>query len=252
MKKNSLPSRQALSALFGFGLALQAFVATAANADVILGAAGDVELNEGNTLALASNGTSRVGASSGANGGRNFLLMFQLPDLGLIANPFATADLGLYLLSLSGAPTFNVDLYALGTQDSATLTIGSGALSSTPFYEGPSDGNSTLIQTDFITPSATLAAYQNTNIAGDAALLAFLNTAYAGGANIGDYVVFRVNADVDPGNNIIGYNVATANASGTSTDPILTYTAVPEPSTAALLFGGFVAVLGLKRTRRSR
>lgn len=222
-----------------------------ANAVTLFGSLTDRELNEGNILQAADSGaTIRAGASGSAPaGGRNGLFVFLMPSLGAVANPFASADLGLNLASLTGTPTYNVDLYGLGLQSTDVLTVGAGVLGTNRYYEGnATDASAALIQIDFTTQATNGLGFKNTNATGDAALLAYLNSMYAGGSGAGQYVVFRISPDTDLGTATIGYNYSSADATGTATDPVLTYTIVPEPGAGIMLMG----CLGLMVARRRK
>jgi hypothetical protein len=230
------------------------------HADVIFGATSDVELNEGNILQAAATGpTVRAGASGSAPaGGRNGLFVFQLPDFGLVSDPFFSVDFGLNLATLTGTPTYNVDLYALGTQSTPTMTLNSGVLSTPRFYESNAvDANATLIQLDFTTQATSSLGFKNTNVTGDLNLLAFMNAAYAGGSGANQFVVFRINPDADLASATIGYNYSSADAgtgpttagAGTAFDPVITYTAVPEPSSVLALASGLCGLTFLRRRR---
>jgi hypothetical protein len=228
------------------------------HADSIFGSTSDVELNEGNLLQASTIGpTLRAGFSGSAPaGGRNGLLVFQLPDFGPTSNPFVSADFGLNLATLTGAVNYNVDLYGLGIQSSATITLNSGALSTPRFYEANAvDPNATLIQLDFTTPATNSLGFKNTDITGDLNLLNFLNAVYADGSGANQFVVFRINPDADMGSPTLGYNYSSADAGttanvagpGTTFDPVINYTAVPEP--AALSLCAFGSLLMLRRRR---
>jgi hypothetical protein len=231
-----------------------------AGAASLFAAVDDRELNETSplTLGLVDGATFRAGASTGA-AGRNGIFMFQLPDLGAVAAPFASADLGLYLFSPSSTPAYNVDLYGLGVQSSSALVLGSGVLATNRYYEGAAaDANATLIQLDFATPAMGFTpGWRNTNSTGDTNLVSYLNSVYANGTNIGQYVFFRVNPDVS-GGEFTGYNFSSADTgttagsvgAGTTFDPVITYTSVPEPSTVITLLGGVAALGILRRARR--
>ncbi len=241
-------------------LACLCTLAASLHADVIFGSTSDVELNEGNILQTTTTGpTARAGASNSApSGGRNALFVFQLPDLGLISNPFTSADFGLNLATLTGTPNYNVDLYALGTQSSSTMTLGSGVLSTNRYYESNAvDSNATLIQLDFTTPATNTLGFKNTDATGDLNLLSFLNAAYAGGSGANMFAIFRINPDADLASATVGYNYSSADAgtapatagAGTTFDPVITYAAVPEPASALVLAGGLLGLSFLRRRR---
>jgi hypothetical protein len=235
-------------------------LAGALHADSIFGSTTDVELNEGNILQASTTGpTIRAGASGSAPaGGRNAFLVFQLPDFGTTANPFLSADFGLNLATLTGTPAYNVDLYGLGIQSSATITLNSGALSTPRFYESDAlDPNATLIQLDFTTPATNSLGFKNTDITGDLNLLNFLNAVYADGSGANQFVVFRINPDANLNTATVGYNYSSADAgtvanvagAGTTFDPVINYSAVPEP--AALSLCAFGSLLTLRRRRHA-
>jgi hypothetical protein len=229
------------------GVAALCLVTDQLPAAIILGDGADNELNEGPTLGTVTLATGRVGASSGMpTGGRNTLFVFQLPDLG--AGNFTAADLQLNLATKTGTVNFNADVYLLGTQTGATLVIGSGVLSTNRYYEGDAvDSNATLIQQNFAT-SGTSLGLVNTNATGDGNLLTQLNLIYNNGAGAGLFLVFRVNPDTNGGTTAVGYNLNSADATGTAQDPTITYTFVPEPGSGVLLALG--AAFALARLRR--
>ncbi len=226
---------------------------TTAKGAVIYGSTADRELNEGNLIQTSATGpTLRAGASgSSPAGGRNALVVFQLPDFGAVSNPFLTVDFGIHLATLTGTPAYNVDLYGLGLQSTDTLTVGSGALATNRFYEADAvDPNATLIQLDFTTPATNALGFKNTDATADLALTSYLNTLYASGAGANQFVVFRLNPDANLGSPTLGYNYSSADAGdGTAFDPVLTYTAVPEPSASVMLIAG-ASLIGFIRRRR--
>lgn len=131
------------------------------------------------TLANEGSGDLPVGRIYGGQE-RAALYMFKLPALA-VGEAVTNATFKAYLAwSTTG---FNVDLYA--------LRVGATAAVDTPdFGVGPTPGNGTLIQDDFVAPS-TSGGYVNTSGAGDAALLSYLTSNYAADK----YLIVRLNAD---------------------------------------------------------
>lgn len=236
----------AFPALVGICSSLFLFSGHPLSAATLLGDLADRELQEDTSLGIVNNSVLRVGSSSSAGGGRNALFVFQLPNLGAIANPFQSADLGLFLASVAGTPNTNVDLYGLGRQSSATLSPGSGVLGSNRFYELNSvDAGSTLIQQDFVMVGNAVNQWYNTSASGDTNLLNFLNTQYASGAGANQFVVIRANPDLDGGTNVRGHNFSAADSAN---DPVITYTAIPEPGSCMLV--GLGVLMLVRRYRR--
>ena len=116
---------------------------------------------------------------------------FQLPSLGAINNPFSTATLGVNYFKTDGTPAFNVDLYGLGLRANSTV-LGSdyygGSLDTTPGV--------TLLEAGIITPSTSQTSADSPVNVFSTDIASYLNTLYADGANAGQFVMMRFNADV--------------------------------------------------------
>lgn len=196
-------------------------------------------------------GTSLQTANPGTQLG-NAVFVFQLPDFGLISNPFTTALFTSKIASSGGASAFgfnpggnNYDLYALTSRtDSAVL--------SSDFYAGANDTtNATLITAQF--PGVdygytSYAANTSKTTGSSVTLTSYLNSEYAGGAGAGRYVFLRIN----PNFNASSFtNLAWAADAST----FITYgvSAVPEPSTWTLILGlvALAWTLGRRRVKRA-
>ena len=226
-------------------------IASSASGAIISGEVSDIELNSNNTFGMVGAAGGRAGSSnSNPGGGRNMILVFKLPsDLG--AGSFSTVDFQMNMTAKAGSFSYNADLYALGTQSIGTLTLGSGALSLTPYYDSSLDASATLIQNNMLVPS-TAVGLVHTDTGGDSALTSYLNTIYNNGAGAGLYVVFRLNADAAGSNQVIGYTLNFADAGGAAV-PALTYTftPVPEPGAAwSFLVAGLSGVFLRRRPGR--
>lgn len=201
--------------------------------------------------AQLTNWTIRVGEQN-APGAACMVIPFQLPTLDPGAK-FVTASLTDQLAGISGAPTFNADLYAL-TRTSADATVVSA-----DFYAGPSDSAATLIQDNILTPTTPVRGTVawpylsfSTSTSGSAALVDFLNAIYAGGANAGKYFFLRFSPDLasmPTGNN--AYNITASNAGNSFEKPTITFTtdAVPEPASIATLAGAALMLLSRRKSR---
>jgi len=158
---------------------------------------------------------------------RTYVSVFQLPDVGAVADPFSAATLSLYLNSAGG--TGWVQLAFHGTSARVLPTVlGSDA-------GGGSDLNFSL------TTGAAVAEFKSIS---NASLLTFLNTEYAVGAGANKYVFFS-SRPTDFGD--ASWNFETANGT-LANRPTLDVTVIPEPTSLGLLAAG--AVLALRRRRR--
>jgi hypothetical protein len=224
-----------------------------AGAAVLPGLASDNELNADGSVGTVTGQTARAGFSNSLGNGRNAVFVFQLPSLGTTAAPFTSASLSLTVSSISGpgAFTFNGDLYGLPASTSSAVPTGTGNYYQGQPIGGLNDGNLThpLIQDNFVTTAATANAIVTTDATGSANLVSYLNGQYAGGLGAGQYVFLRAVPDTTTVTQFTGYNFAAADNSTAAARPTLTYTAVPEPSTAVALAG--LTAAGLLRRRRS-
>ena len=146
----------------------------------------------------------------------------------------------------------DIDLYALSRVDASPTIFASD------WYNGASpDPGATLIQASFFTPSSPQgwdAAPNNfTDATGDANLLGHMNTAYAGGAGAGQFIFLRLSYGSDTFATVQdNYNINMAEADGAgefAEDPVIFFTAVPEPTTAGLFALGSLLLLGYRSRR---
>lgn len=137
---------------------------------------------------------ANVGEWFGA-GLTTIVLPFQLPNLGAVANPFTSADLGVMVHEMGTATVTDIDLYAVRTDANPAILV-------TDWYNGSAfDPSATLIQESFLTPASPAgfvgAPNNNTDSTGDANLLSYLNTEYDSGTGAGDYVFLRLSYGAD-------------------------------------------------------
>jgi autotransporter-associated beta strand protein len=141
-----------------------------------------------------------VGSTSLLQGGsgspaqdRTCVFVFQLPDLGAVADPFTNASFRFNVASVTGAPP-NIDLYGLGSRTNAAV-LTSDYYGETTTVD-PTDA--TYLQNNILTSSSS-ASLVTTNTAGSTALKSYLNAQYASGAGIGKHVFLRLSSDTAPG-----------------------------------------------------
>ena len=239
------------------------------------------------SIALRNDGSNANNTETGLGRKMNApIFFFQLPELGGLS--IGNASLTFSVLSQATTTgTGNVDLWGLGfiTESPGTLfppspTIGSritndelavvledpaqiraNELGPLFFHNSDTDGRPGLgisevvrIQDDIIDFESPAAANDriSTNAEGSAALDVFLSSLYSEGAQAGDWAVFRLSYDVevDPSGGFTGYSIYGSTADGADTDPTLSFTAIPEPSTVVLFSGvAALAVTGLIRRR---
>ena len=173
---------------------------------------------------------------------------FQLPSLGNVNNPFASATLGLTFYAKDGTPTFNVDLYGLGLSASPTVLAGD-------YYSGSGDTTPgvTRLEAGILTPTTSMTSADSPNNVFSTDLSAYLNTAYDGGANAGDYVILRFSATQSGINTDVNYHIESNPGNGTPGDlPQISYslTSVPEPSAIAMCGLASLATVMMIRRRR--
>lgn len=174
------------------------------------------------------------------------VLPFELPDLGTKVDPFTSADLGVMVFQIGNATVTDLDLYGVRVDANP-------AILTTDWYNGSAaDPSATLIQEGFLTPASSAgfvgAPNNNTDAAGDANLLAFLNDAYDGGAGAGQFAFLRLSYASDTfAAGWDAYALTMREAGQQGEWPVISFTAVPEPTTVAL---SGLAVFGFGCGRR--
>ena len=256
--------------LFGLGLILALSPNTSLKADVIID--GDVTDQAIQSTVAGAQGGGFLNQNFGGQqlrigrfstlGGTNVatVLVFELPDLGTTADPFETANLDFTLIGIDTAPAgtpvpdYDIDLYGIDRRERlpAPATGNDFQVVFDDFYAGPDvDPNATLLEDSIITPLDAAVPNQRFS-SGD--ISDYLNAQYAGGDGVGDLVFLRLNPTLDPDvivDNQSGYLIASANNNIADLRPVINFTtAVPEPSSVAILLLG-VSVISTRR-RRSR
>lgn len=200
-------------------------------AGILLSNAADASVKEDLRAVEQTNATTLLGAGGNSPWvDRCTVYVFQLPNLGAIANPFATASFTFNYSSKDGTIKNN-DLYGLGRRDSATV-LGSDYYGQSSTAD-PTDA--TRLQTNILT-DGTAFGLISTSGGGADSLLNYLNSQYASGAGVGKYVFLRLNtAAAKTG---INRGTLTMSAGGvaspTDTRPRILFTANTAPTISTL------------------
>ncbi|QDT68736.1 hypothetical protein MalM25_16610 [Planctomycetes bacterium MalM25] len=148
---------------------------------------------------------------------RAAVMVFQIPDLGSIEDPFQMASFQGYLTQSVTSGGIGGDLYGIDRRDAPEiLNSDYYGLSDTP------DPEATLLQDNLLVEDMAVDASVLTSASGGQNLVAFLNEQYAGGEGIGDYVFLRLNVDASATQR---WSLASGNASDESQQPQLFYDA---------------------------
>lgn len=202
----------------------------------------------GDGVANSGGETLPVGNTNNA-GQTAAVFVFQLPDLGNVANPFASATFTATLQSSNAPFSFNPYSHALDLYGVASRAV--GTVLASDFYLGGTGGETTpgtsLIQARFIdgttspgytTNSDSFAPGTNfpTSPSGSNALVTYLNAQYAGGAGAGRFVFLRVNSNYQNGS-YSGVTLYSGDAASAANRPAITYTLAGDapPNTAPVL-----------------
>ena len=190
----------------------------------------DAGITEVPAIESLTNSTANVGdGGSSPWVNRCVVYVFQLPSLGAIPNPFATASFTFNYAANHLAPN-NTDLYGLGRRADATvLTNDYYGTTATP------DPNAARLQTNILTGTTALGLI-TTSTNGSSALVNYLNTQYAAGTGAGQYVFLRLNtAAAKSGTQRASLTMSEGGVAGPpDTRPQINYTVIP-PNTAPTL-----------------
>lgn len=177
---------------------------------------------------------------------------FQLPNLGLVANPFQNADFSFRLNAKDSVSSFNADVYGLPVKTSSTvIPTTASATNAGDFFMGglaggPADDPKPWvikIQNNILTANSNLGMI-STNLSGSAQLAAYLNAAYDSGNGVGKWVFLRLSTDAVPGG-AHRYNVLTTDNATVGNHPRIRYNFEPEPD---LLGRPFIWVRNSEKT----
>ena len=183
---------------------------------------------------VSSNGTAysghplRVGSVASGTYGRCAVLVFKLPKI-----PFGEtvdgATFSAVVADAVGSPTFNGDLYSLGT--SASPTVGGAQ----DYYQGTFGGNpnAKALQQHFLT-STTTSGRINANAAANVALANDIQAQLNGGANSSSYYFLSLNPDFAAASNAnAGWDVYAEQDAGNQ--PTLTFHTNSPPQLGRVL-----------------
>ncbi|QTN30773.1 hypothetical protein HZ994_11475 [Akkermansiaceae bacterium] len=182
------------------------------------------------TPPYAIQGLSNINLFIGTAGGtvgkeRCPVFPFQLPNLGIINNPFTAAAFTINFESKDSNPVGNVSVYGLGRRDAGTVSFDD-------YWTATSDTDSTdatLLQTNLIPAGSSDFGLKTTNTAANATLIAYLNAQYAGGAGAGKYVFLRLSSDAPQTGGASRYKVTSADGAAIAENnaiwPQIAYTA---------------------------
>jgi hypothetical protein len=201
---------------------------TSAAGDKILAISNDVGIGSDGTAKDVNGYQARIGELF-APGGEAYILPIRLPQLP-DGQQFATVHVRTQLLAINNEANglANADLYGLGVRDTDKILP-------TDYYQGAKpDPKATLIQANFLTPTAKVRTDPNTgpfvetSVDGDVALTKYLNDLCAKPGNAGKFLFLRISyaSDTIPaGNN--AYMLLTSGAGGDNEPPLITYTLGP-------------------------
>lgn len=199
---------------------------------VLVSQAADAAVRDTAGPSEQSNSTTVLGSGgSSPFVDRNTVYVFQLPDLGAVANPFTTASFAFNYVSKDGTVP-DCDLYGLGRRDASTV-LASDYYGQTSTAD-PTDA--TRLQTSILT-NATPLGPVGTSASGNTSLLNYLNAQYASGAGIGKFVFLRLSSTVPK--NSINRATVTMSEGGvsnltTDTRPRIAYATVSDPGIGGL------------------
>ena len=189
----------------------------------MLSTAADTGLNENSSFTATA-----VSAVLGSGGSSPYVdscvvYVFQLPALGVIANPFTETSLTFNYAGKDGTLK-RCDLYGLGRRASSTVVASDYYGSNTAL----DTTDATRLQTGIVTDTLPFGLI-STSVSGSTALLNYLNAQYASGAGAGQYVFLRLNTgEIKNGIDRAFVTMFEGGAAGPpDTGPQIVYTAFP-------------------------
>jgi hypothetical protein len=153
---------------------------------------------------------------------RAAIMVFQLPDLGNVNNPFESASLQVSLTQTVTSGLVAADLYGIARRSTPAIV-------NSDYYGQTSaaDPTAVLLEDNFLVANMELGTTLRNSLAGRDNLADFLNQQYARGAGIGDYVFLRLNTDEATAQR---WSIASGNATNAALRPQLLFTLTPpEP-----------------------
>ena len=153
---------------------------------------------------------------SGATG---YIGFFQLPDLGMVSDPFVTSELGIRVFEMSGNPSWDADVSMVRVSDNTDIN-----------HATDYDAEAVLVQSSFLSTDVVTALGELgggdrnlfTSAAANATLTSELNKAYNGGAGIGRYLVMRIakSGTLPPSDS---YKILSRNAGADGEHPLINF-----------------------------
>lgn len=182
-------ARVTLNVSDGSFVAQQTFTLTITGpTELMLSVAQDASIKEDFIVVDESQSTTLLGTGgSSPRVDRCTVYVFQLPDLGPVEAPFASASIA-FEYSAKNGTLQPCHLFGLGRRSVPTV-LGSDYHGKTAIPDGT---NATLIQQDILTDTTGFGLIRSSQ-EGQNALRDYLNAQYASGAGVGEYVFLRLN-----------------------------------------------------------
>ncbi|MBK1825464.1 BNR-4 repeat-containing protein [Haloferula rosea] len=199
--------------------------------DFLPGDVADASVKEDPSVTDVSSQTTLLGAGGSSPWvDRCTVYVFQLPDLGAVADPFLTASFRFNMESKQGSLMDN-DLYGLGRRSSPEVLA-------SDYYGQTSTGDptdATRLEAGILTDATPLGAIR-TSAGGDSALLDYLNEQYDSGAGIGEYVFLRLNT-AEPKAGINRATLTMAESGDEGSRPRIVYSSSSGPTVTMVVLG---------------
>ncbi|MGB6220307.1 PKD domain-containing protein [Haloferula sp.] len=154
----------------------------------------------GGTAVMDSDSDSLIAGRTFSADDRSAICVFELPDLGMVDDPFASSSFEFYFEDTRNmAPTEpSVDLYGLGSRAARTVL-------NSDYYTGVYGGDTTdaiPLQQGILTPTSATGATYRTDSVASAGLLEYLNDQYAGGEGAGQFIFLRFSMSAAVGTDV--------------------------------------------------